>query len=104
MPLMIMQCFKDQKFMLILLKYHIWLIWPPGAPGHMAMNLVVHRAFEGHIKCQLRHPEPNPRCLRGLGVPEGRARYRGRLFGPIQGHLGLFYTIYGYLDFISERR
>ena len=44
MPLMIMQCFTDQKFMLILLKYHIWLIWPQGATGHMAMDLVVHRA------------------------------------------------------------
>ena len=44
MPLMIMQCFTDQKIMLILLKYHIWLIWPQGATGHMAMDLVVHRA------------------------------------------------------------
>ena len=35
-------------------------------------------------------------------MPEGRARYQGRLFGPIQGHLGLFYTIYGYIPLYFE--
>ena len=71
-PLVIMQCFREPESMLFLRRYHICLIWAPGAPAghtHEPSGLGAYVELTMALMTQPKPSRDAPGTRPGRGMP-----------------------------------